>query len=78
MPTYFFYLDEDGFLVRDDEGQDLLNVGEAHARAIKSARDVLAAEILAGRWPSTWKVHVEDAGGRRLLTVPFLDAFEVC
>ena len=78
VPSYFFHLDEGGTLVKDDEGQELLDVAEARAQAIKAARDVLAAEVLAGRWPTVWCVYVEDAAGRRLFEVPLREAVEVC
>ena len=78
VPLYFFHLDEGGSLVMDDEGQDLLDVAAAHEQAIRAARDVLAAEVLGGRWPSTWCVYVEDAEGQRLFEVPLREAVEVC
>ena len=76
MAIFFFHLIDD-VVTPDVEGMDLPDVAAAHAKAIKAAREIAAAQILAGKLCLHHRIEVQDAEGRPVLTLPFRAAFEI-
>lgn len=77
MERYFFHLHECGTHIPDDEGRGLAGMEEARSEAIKAARDVMSAEVQAGRLCLGCRIDVKDGNGRLVLTVPFSDALTI-
>jgi hypothetical protein len=69
MHVYFFHLDEDGFLVEDEEGLVLFDDAAAHAVAVRAARDLLAGAVLQGRLPLDNNIVVTDHVGRTVFSL---------
>lgn len=76
MPIYFFHLRGGRVEADDDEGIVLSGIVAARAEAVRSARSILAAEILEGRLPLGERVVVVDEAGREVLDLPFAVAVE--
>ena len=76
MPRYFFHLYED-FIVLDEEGSDLADVGAARGEAIRSARSIMAEQIGQGQLNLGHRIEVEDANGEPVLTLTFSEAVTV-
>jgi hypothetical protein len=73
MPRYFLNLRSDAS-VDDAEGMFLEDAEAARREAIRSARDILAAEVRHGRLPLDGAIEVTDEYGQPILTVPFGEA----
>jgi hypothetical protein len=76
MPRFFFHLYDD-FIVLDEEGSDLADVGAARCEAIRSARSIMAEQIIHGRLNLGHRIEVEDANGEPVLTLTFGEAVTV-
>lgn len=74
MERYFFHLHECGTHIPDDEGRDLAGIEEARSEAFRAARDVMAAEVQAGKLCLGCRIDVRDRHGSLVLTLPFSDA----
>ena len=76
MAIFFFHLTDD-LVTPDVEGIDLPDVAAAHAKALKAAREIAAAQILDGKLFLHHRIEVQDVEGRSVLTLPFRAAFEI-
>ena len=77
MPHYYFHLHND-VDVLDEEGFDLPDVEAARAAAVKSARELMGAQIGdEGRLTLSDWIEVQDESGARILTIRFGDIVEI-
>lgn len=66
MARYYFHLRDGRDVLLDPEGVELNGLPAAQAEALRSARAILAAEVLEGRVPLYMRIDVEDgAAGDR-------------
>jgi hypothetical protein len=66
MPTYFFKLDEEGFL-GEPNGTELPNLEAAREHAGKLAQTIAQSGYL----PNSWSIAVMDESKRPLVTIAF-------
>jgi hypothetical protein len=76
MARFYFNLFECGTLISDDEGRDC-DIASLRNVAIHEARDVMSAEVKAGRLCVGCRIDVLDEGHSLVLSVPFKDALEI-
>lgn len=76
MPRYFLNLRSETS-VDDAEGMFLEDAAAARREAIRSVRDILAAEVRHGRLPLAGAIEVTDEYGQPILTVPFAEALVI-
>jgi hypothetical protein len=76
MPRFFFHL-HNGEDCRDTEGVELANIDAAHQEALRSARSIMAGEVIEGRLPLRDVIEVEDEAGATVTRLPFRDAVEI-
>ena len=74
MARFYFHLDEDGSIVEDFEGIDLLDLAAARASALQAARGIMAHDIEQGRLSLSTYIAIADADGRYLEQLVFRDA----
>lgn len=74
MGRYFFHLHECGTLISDEEGMDFTDLDGARENAIAAARDVMSAEVKAGKLCLGCRIEVKDQSGAILLILPFREA----
>jgi hypothetical protein len=74
MPLYYFHVHNSLGFTRDEEGQELPDVGAALDVAVRSARSLLAAEVSEGRVDLRGRIDVTDEAGGAVLALPFADA----
>lgn len=74
MARFYFHLDEDGSIVEDFEGIDLLDLAAARASALQAARGIMAHDIEHGRLSLSTYIAIADADGRYLEQLVFRDA----
>lgn len=68
MPRYFFH-SEDGFLIHDKDGTELVDTGAARTEAVRLA-GCLLIERPQALWESTrWRLLVTDVTGMILFTI---------
>ena len=63
MPRYFFHLDDAGYQLKDEEGMALPDAEAAWYQAVRSARELIRADLHLG---SSWRgrrVEIEDERG---------------
>ena len=48
MPHYFFHVQFGDEIVEDEDGEDLPGIEEAHERAVRSAKEIVANAIKSG------------------------------
>ena len=64
-------------MTRDEEGQDLPDLGEVHASALAGIRSLLASEVDEGSLDLNGRLEITDAAGNPVRTVPFAEAVQV-
>lgn len=69
MPRYYFHLHEDGSVIDDEEGTELVDDAAARFVAVRAARDVLAGAVMRGRLPLTDVVVVTDHIGQTVFSL---------
>ncbi|TPG51992.1 DUF6894 family protein [Sphingomonas glacialis] len=74
---YRFNLIAEDQIVVDEEGLILIDIEAARARAIDTARDILAGELRAGRLPLNWIIAIADDSDTVVALVRFADAVRV-
>ena len=75
MARFYFDLHECGHGPSiDEEGLDLPDLEAARKQAIKSAREVMASEVMSGRLCLGCAIVVRDAVSADVLAVPFVEA----
>ncbi|MBW8910919.1 MAG: hypothetical protein JF564_03275 [Sphingomonas sp.] len=77
MPRYYFHYRCDSMDLEDEEGVKLRDDEAASEQALRSARDILAAEVRAGRLTLDHLIVVERDGGVPVLTLSLGEAVGV-
>jgi hypothetical protein len=77
MARYLFHLHECGTVLDDEEGSELTDIEAARAHAVQAARDVMCAEVKAGRLCFGCCIVIEDERGTEVGRVPFRDVLTV-
>lgn len=77
MARYYFNLEECGQVVPDEEGIERDNLEAVRAEALRSAREVMCAELNEGRLCLSCHIEVRDETGATVLTLPFKDAVTI-
>ena len=72
MGHFYFHLRAGEQLILDVEGLDLPDISAARREAIKSAREILAAAIRAGKAKVPDAFVISDEAGRALDMVPLV------
>ena len=76
MPILFFHFHDGVERLADPEGAEL-TPPEAHARALKEARALIAHDLLSGTVDLGHRIEVEEADGTLFQTLRFRDAIEI-
>ena len=76
MPRFFFDLHDD-MIAKDQEGVELSGPSAARERAILSARDMAATQVLQGYLNLRHFIGVRDESGASVAKIRFGDAVEV-
>ena len=77
MPRFHFHL-YNAVTARDDEGRELTDLMAAKLEAIRSARHLIADDVVArGEVTLSHRIEVEDEGGALVITVRFGDVLRV-
>jgi hypothetical protein len=74
MPRFFLHIREGEKVLEDSEGQEFLSLDEARTEAVLSARELMAARMVAGRRTDHSKFEIVDASGHTVLIFPFEQA----
>jgi hypothetical protein len=74
MPRFFLHVRDGEKLFKDGEGQEFPSLAEARTEAVLSARELMAALMVAGRQPDQSRLEVADDSGAVMLVMPFEDA----
>ena len=77
MSRFFFHLHECGTITRDEAGLERADLAAARDEAVRSARGLMAGEILNGHLCLGCHIEVTDESGRSLLLLPFSEAVQV-
>jgi hypothetical protein len=77
MPSYYFvHVDAIGE-AEDDEGCELPDLGAAVAMAVSAARDIMAADVRAGRLDLDQRIDIRDGQGRTMAVLAFAHALDI-
>jgi hypothetical protein len=74
MPHFYLHLREGDRLLKDPDGREFRSLDEARAEALLSARELMAAKVLAGRKPNHSRFEIADASDNVVQTVWFEEA----
>jgi hypothetical protein len=77
MQKLFFHLNECGASVLDEEGVEVGDLSQARLRALREARQIMSADVAAGKLCLDCHIFVTDDRGATLLVVPFREALEI-
>lgn len=77
MARYFMHICNGNGFVEDSEGIELPDETAAREQALRSARDVMTADIRDGQLDLTSFIEVEDSERHLLFTLTFADAVEI-
>jgi hypothetical protein len=73
MPRYYFHLTSRGDRLRDEEGLPLPDGEAAWYQAVRSARELLRADLHLGCSWEDQAVEIEDERGRQVDRLPLAD-----
>jgi hypothetical protein len=76
MLRLYFHNREGDELIEDWEGAEYSSLADARADAVKSAREIMAARVAAGKPPNHFTFEISNASGKVVLIMPFLDALD--
>ena len=76
MPKFYFHLEMSNGVYSDEEGRDLPDVEHVRANAVLDARDLMAADVKAGRLCLGDRICIVDEQGVVVLSLPFHEAVE--
>jgi hypothetical protein len=71
MSVFYFHLQEGGMRSVDREGVELVNVDEAEGMAVRSARSIMAADVMTGRLSLESYIDVVSWEGERVRRIVF-------
>ncbi len=77
MARYYFNVRNGSGYTEDEEGQELGDADEAHAKAVEGALSLLSAEALTGTVDLRGRIEVTGETGEIVLLVDFQDVLEV-
>ena len=77
MPLFYLHVYNRTGVSRDEEGEELDDVSQAHRRAIEGIRSILSDEASQGMLDLRGRVEIVSETGAPLATVPFAEAFEL-
>lgn len=77
MPRFYFNLYECGKPLADNEGQEVADVAQARALAVKEARALMSSEVQSGKLCLSCRIEVEDEERVTVFIVPFKEALQV-
>jgi hypothetical protein len=64
-------------LLEDWEGEEFPSLSEAGAEAVRSARELMAASMAAGKMPDGHtRFEIADESGKTVLVMPFEEAID--
>jgi hypothetical protein len=74
MPHFYLHLRDGERLLKDPDGREYRSLDDARAEAVLSARELMAAKVLAGRKPNHSRFEIADASDNVVLIVWFEEA----
>jgi hypothetical protein len=74
VSLFYLHLIECGWRTNDEEGVECETLGAAEKLAIDAARDVMAADVRAGRLCLSCSIVIENAAYKPVTTIHFADA----
>lgn len=77
MPRFYLHICNGQGFVEDGEGQELAGEAEAREVAMRSAREVAAADVKMGELDLASFIKVEDENHRWLFTLTFAEAIDL-
>jgi hypothetical protein len=77
VPLFFLHVHNSAGDAVDDEGQDYADLDGARDAAIAGIRSLLGSELALGSIDLRGTDEIEDAQGRRVLSVPFAEALRI-
>lgn len=77
MPHFYFDLYNGHGEVRDEEGSDLADQAAARTLALESIRSMVSEDVGKGIIDLTGRIEVKNHDRALLLSVPYMEAFQV-
>ena len=77
MSRYFFHLHEPDGSSLDEEGGDYPDIDHAVAAAVDGARDVMAADIRAGKLDLDCRIEIVDGSGALVREMSFREVVAI-
>jgi uncharacterized protein with von Willebrand factor type A (vWA) domain len=77
LPRYFFEIINRDGIVKDDEGQELTDLGAARRCAVAAVRSIISDESRRGHVDLRGRIRVTQRGGGTVLVLPYSEAVEV-
>jgi Domain of unknown function (DUF6894) len=77
MPRFYFHICNGNGFTEDEEGQELPSVEAARLAAIRSARDIMCADLQRGFLDLSSFIEVEDGERRLVLSLTFQQAVDL-
>jgi hypothetical protein len=74
VPRYHFNIRNGHGFTADDEGLELTSLNDARDQALKGARSLISADVMAGTLDLSGQIEVTDELNETVLTVRFRDA----
>ncbi len=71
---YYLHMQRGSTLIEDHEGEEFANLEAAREAAIWAAREIMADRLRSGRPFGAQTFEIHDEAGRRVATMPFMDA----
>lgn len=78
MAKFYFHFREGELLSPDDQGSDFPDVEEAYLSAFHTAQEMWRDLLVERRDPRRCSFEVNDAQGRTLFVLPFMEILEAC
>jgi hypothetical protein len=78
MPRFHMHIRHADKLLEDGEGEEFPSLAEARTEAVRSARELMAANVASGKKPNHnhSRFEVADESGRVVLVMPFEEAID--
>lgn len=77
MPTYYLHLRDGHDDLLDEEGHVFPTVGDLTRGVLRTARDIIAADVLKGVVNFAQRIDAEDSDGAVVHSLEFRDAVTV-
>jgi hypothetical protein len=77
MPRFHMNIRKGDEFLEDWEGEEFPSLSEARTEAVRSARELMAARMAAGKMPDGHaRFEIADDSGKTVLVMPFEEAVE--